>query len=66
MTVRAVREAVKVEKADDLFRMVRNVGRVQAKAGTQAALDGLIAQGPRDMARVARWRTQGRPAPARS
>ena len=55
MAVRAVREAVKVEKSRDLVRMVGDVGRVQSKAGTQAALDGLkIAQGPRDVARVAR------------
>ena len=52
---RAVREAVKVEKSRDLVRMVGDVGRVQTKAGTQAALDGLkIAQGPRDVARMAR------------
>jgi hypothetical protein len=54
-TVRAVREAVKVEKSRDLVRMVNDLGRVQSRAGTQAALDGLrIAQGPRDVARVAR------------
>lgn len=54
-SVRAVREAVKVEKSRDLVRMVGDLGRVQGRAGTQAALDGLrIAQGPRDVARVAR------------
>jgi hypothetical protein len=53
--VRAVREAVKVEKSRDLVRMVGDVGRVQSRAGTQAALDGLrIAHGPRDVARIAR------------
>jgi hypothetical protein len=52
--VRAAREAVKVEKAQGLMRLVGDVGRVQAKAGTQAALDGLkLARGPRDMAKVA-------------
>jgi len=46
---------VKVEKAQDLARLVGDVGRVQAKAGTQAALDGLrIAEGPRDMSRISR------------
>jgi hypothetical protein len=51
--VRAAREAVKVEKAEGLVRVFGDVGRVQAKAGTQAALDGMkIAQGPRDMARM--------------
>jgi len=55
MAVRAAREAVKVEKARDLTRLVGDVGRVQAKAGTQAALDGLkLAEGPRDMSRLAR------------
>lgn len=55
LAVRAVREAVKVEKADDLFRLTRDVGRVQTKAGTRAALDGLkLADEPRDMARVAK------------
>jgi hypothetical protein len=53
--VRAAREAVKVEKARELTRLVGDVGRVQAKAGTQAALDGLkLAEGPRDMSRIAR------------
>jgi hypothetical protein len=55
IAVRAAREAVKVEKVEDLFRVAGDVGRVQAKAGTQAALDGLaIAEGPRDMSRIAR------------
>ena len=54
LAVRAAREAVKVEKAGGLMQLVRNVGRVQTKAGTQAALDGLkIAENPREMARVA-------------
>jgi hypothetical protein len=55
IAVRAAREAVKVEKARGLFRMLGDVGRVQSKAGTKAALDGLkIAQGPADMAKVAK------------
>jgi hypothetical protein len=55
VALRAAREAVKVEKAQDLVRLVGDVGRVQAKAGTQAALDGLkLAEGPRDMSRIAR------------
>jgi hypothetical protein len=53
--VRAAREAVKIEKADDLFRLTRDVGRVQTKAGTRAAFDGLkLADNPREMARVAK------------
>jgi hypothetical protein len=52
---RATREAVKVEKARDLVRLAGDVGRVQMRAGTQAALDGLrLAEGPRDMSRIAR------------
>ncbi len=55
VAVRAAREAVKMEKAEDLFRLTRDVGRVQTKAGTQAALDGLkLADNPRQMARVAK------------
>jgi hypothetical protein len=55
LAARAAREAVKVEKADDLFRLARDVGTVQGKAGTRAALDGLkIADNPREMARVAK------------
>jgi hypothetical protein len=55
VAVRAAREAVKVEKTQELVRLVGDVGRVQAKAGTQAALDGLkLAEGPRDMSRIAR------------
>ena len=55
VAVRAAREAVKVEKADGLVKLVGDVGRVQARAGTQAALDGLkIARGPADVARVAK------------
>lgn len=55
LAARAAREAVKVEKADDLFRLAKDVGTVQGKAGTRAALDGLkIADNPREMARVAK------------
>jgi hypothetical protein len=55
VAVRAAREAVKVEKAEDLLRLTRDVGRVQTKAGTQAALDGLkLSDNPRQMSRVAK------------
>ena len=54
LAVRVAREAVKVDKSGGLVKFVSDVGRVQAKAGTQAALDGLkLAEGPRDMARIA-------------
>jgi hypothetical protein len=55
VAVRAIREAVKIEKVRDLGRVVGDVGRVEAKAGTQAALDSVkLAEGPRDMSRLAR------------
>jgi hypothetical protein len=55
VAVRAARQAVKVERAGGLRNLVRDVGRVQARAGTNAALDGLrIAQTPAEMSRLAR------------
>ena len=55
VAVRASRDVVKVEKAQEVMALARDVGRVQARAGTQAALDGLkLAEGPRDMSRIAR------------
>lgn len=55
VAVRAAREAVKLNKADDLFRLTSDIGSVQGKAGTRAALDGLrISDSPREMARVAK------------
>lgn len=55
LAIRAAREAVKIERAGGLMYLARDVGRVQAKAGTQAALDGLkIAESPREMSRVAK------------
>jgi hypothetical protein len=55
VAVRAVRDAVKLERTEGLVNAARDVGRVQAKAGTQAALDSLkISEGPRDLKRFAR------------
>ena len=55
LAIRAARAAVKVERAGRLVDLARDVGRVQAKAGTQAAFDGLkIAETPREMSRVAK------------
>jgi hypothetical protein len=52
--VRAARQAVKIDKADTLVKLAGDVGRVQTRAGTQAAIDGLkLAENPREMARVA-------------
>ena len=53
-TANVIRQAVRTEKATDLVRVAGDLGRVQTKAGTQAAIDGLkIAQGPRDVSRIA-------------
>ena len=55
LAVRVARDAVKVEKAGGLVDLVGDVGRIESKAGTQAALDGLqIAEEPRDVSRLAR------------
>jgi hypothetical protein len=55
VAVRAAREAVKIERTGGLMQLLRDVGRVQSRAGTQAALDSLkIAESPREMSRVAR------------
>ncbi|MBO0758088.1 MAG: hypothetical protein J2P54_19755, partial [Bradyrhizobiaceae bacterium] len=54
VAVRAAREAVKVEKLEDLNRVVSDVGRVEVSAGSQAALDTVkLAESPSDMARFA-------------
>jgi hypothetical protein len=55
LAVRVARDAIKVEKAGGLVDLVGDVGRIETKAGTQAALDSLkIAEEPRDVARLAR------------
>jgi hypothetical protein len=55
LAVRTARSAVKLNKADGLVRFVGDIGRVQSKAGTRAALDGVrLAERPRDMARIAK------------
>ncbi len=59
LAVRAARDAVKVERAGGLVHLARDVGRVQAKAGTRAALDGLkIAESPREVAQIAKLATK--------
>ena len=55
LAISAARDAVKVERAGKLVDLARDVGKVEAKAGTQAALDGLkIAETPAEMSRVAK------------
>jgi hypothetical protein len=51
----AVKDAVKLERIEGVTTMVRDVGRIQAKGGTRAALEGLrLSEGPEEVARVAR------------
>ncbi len=53
--LRLARDAVKLDRAEGVITMMRDVGRVRTKAGTRAALEGLkLSEGPRDVARVAR------------
>jgi hypothetical protein len=55
LAVRGVREAVKIEKAQGLVTLVTDVGRMQSKAGTRAALEGLrLAETPAEVTRFAR------------
>jgi hypothetical protein len=55
VAILAAREAVKVRRARGLLRLADDVGTVQARAGTRAALDGLrVAETPREMSRIAR------------
>jgi hypothetical protein len=55
VALRAARDVVKLDKARGLVNMVGDVGRIEARAGTRAALDGLrLSEGPRDVARVAK------------
>lgn len=54
-TVAAIKTAFRNEKAGDIVRLAKDVGRVGEKAGTRGALDTLrIAQGPKDVARVSK------------
>lgn len=53
--VRIAREVVKVDEAGGLVELAGNVGHIETKAGTQAALDTLtIAEEPEDVSRFSR------------
>jgi hypothetical protein len=55
IAVRAVRDAVKLDKAGSLTRMIGDLGAVRSAAGTRAAVDGLkLAETPRDLTRMAK------------
>ncbi|WP_024519329.1 hypothetical protein [Bradyrhizobium sp. Tv2a-2] len=54
-TATAIRAAFHAEKADDLVRLAKDVGRVTERAGTRGGFDALkIAEDPQDVARAAR------------
>jgi len=54
-TVRAIKAAVKLDRAGEMVAVAKDVGRVGEKAGARAALDVLkVAEGPADVARAAR------------
>ena len=58
LAVRAAREVVKVEGAGGVVALAQNTGRIEAKAGSQAALDSLaVAREPKDVSRMARLAT---------
>jgi hypothetical protein len=55
VAVRAARDAVKLNKASGLVNLAGDIGRIEARAGTRAALDGLrLAHEPREVARAAK------------
>ena len=55
LAVRAAREVVKVEDVGGFIDLAENTGRVETKAGTQAAMDSLaVAEQPQDMSRLSR------------
>jgi hypothetical protein len=58
LVTRVARDVVKVEEAGGLADLAGNVGRVESKAGTNAALDSLkIAETPEDVSRFSRLAT---------
>ncbi|BAT60141.1 hypothetical protein GJW-30_1_02677 [Variibacter gotjawalensis] len=53
--VRAGRAAIKTERMQGAMKAFGDLGQVQAKAGTRAALDGLkLAESPKDIAKLSR------------
>lgn len=54
-SARAIKAAIRTEKAGALLAAFKDVGRVGSKAGTRAAMDVVrIADGPKDIARAAK------------
>ena len=58
LAMRVTRDFAKVRDAGGLVELAENTGRVEAKAGVQAALDSLaVVEEPQDMSRLARLAT---------
>ena len=58
LVTRVARDVIKVEEAGGLAELAGNVGRVESKAGTGAALESLkVAETPEDVSRFARLAT---------
>lgn len=54
-SIAGIKAAIRTERAGDILRLAKDVGRVGEKAGTKGALDTLrLSQGPKDVARAAR------------
>jgi len=54
-TLDAVRTAFRVDRAGEVLRAAKDVGRLGESAGLRGAIDGLrVAEGPKDIARAAR------------
>jgi hypothetical protein len=54
-TLRAIKAAVKLDKAGEMIALAKDVGRVGERAGARAAVDVLkVAEAPQDVARAAR------------
>lgn len=57
-TLRAVKAAVKLDRASEVIAVAKDVGRVGERAGARTAVDVLnVAEGPDDVARAARLAT---------
>lgn len=53
--VRAIKAALRTDKAGELFQLARDANRVRSAAGTRAAFDAMrLAEGPADIARAAK------------
>jgi hypothetical protein len=65
-TLGAIRAVFRAEKADEIVRVAKDVGRLSEKAGARGALETLrIAEGPKDIERAAASRNRRAHKPVR-